>query len=149
MHSGKWHIGPNTTDGTYGIDRIAVGGPHDTFAHLNVDRSKSYNNEPKDEKKIDDAIRLLDFSTTVDKPFFLQIWYGTYMHICICICITRNACSAPSAVLSTDITPYCAVAVSPHGHGRRHSLLLLLVSCKVSNDPQPDHPAAVPGRPFH
>ena len=101
MHSGKWHIGPNTTDGTYGIDRIAVGGNHDdTFARRRGDgetgrrrsnappeptitvtiplgdaRGSRVYTEPKDQQKIDDAIRLLDYSTAVDKPFFLQIWY--------------------------------------------------------------------------
>jgi N-acetylgalactosamine-6-sulfatase len=65
-HFGKWHIGPETKPGTYGIDAVEVsGGGH------RDDRGR-------DAAVYDDAIRFIEANK--DRPFYVNVWGHSTHH---------------------------------------------------------------------
>lgn len=58
-HFGKWHMGPETSPGTYGIDEIIVKG-------------KSENAPGRDDDLVNDAIAFIEKNAT--GPFYVNIW---------------------------------------------------------------------------
>jgi arylsulfatase A-like enzyme len=64
-HFGKWHIGPKTTPGTYGIDAINAG---------NSDAPDRRRRDPRgrDAHIIDDAIAFI--AEHKDGPFYVNVW---------------------------------------------------------------------------
>lgn len=59
-HFGKWHIGPETESGTYGIDTIKVAG------------GSAHNERGRDAVIYDDAIAFI--KTNRDRPFYINVW---------------------------------------------------------------------------
>lgn len=67
-HFGKWHIGPETDKGTYGIDEIGAG---DLPKSRKRDAANSAT-QGRDSKIYDAAIRFLEAHR--DEPFYLNVW---------------------------------------------------------------------------
>jgi len=66
-HFGKWHLGPETKDGTYGIDCIRTG--------EEGDRLRAGRHDPirgRDSPIFDEAIRFIEANK--DGPFYVNIW---------------------------------------------------------------------------
>jgi len=63
-HFGKWHIGPETKNGTYGID-VINGNKRDA-----KDRAK----RGRDAYIIDEAIEFLEANAKKDKPLYMNVW---------------------------------------------------------------------------
>lgn len=59
-HFGKWHIGPETESGTYGIDTIKLAG------------GSEGNERGRDAVIYDDAIAFI--KTNRDRPFYINVW---------------------------------------------------------------------------
>mgnify|MGYP001193924897 FL=1 len=64
-HFGKWHIGPETKNGTYGIDVINGDKRRDA-----KDRAK----RGRDAPVIDGAIRFLEANANTGKPIYMNVW---------------------------------------------------------------------------
>ena len=68
MHAGKWHIGPDPEDGTYGIDTIEM---WDRARRRTVDRSLY----PKDAGIVDNVMGMLEEGSALgEQPFYIQLW---------------------------------------------------------------------------
>jgi arylsulfatase A-like enzyme len=63
-HFGKWHIGPTTTDGTYGIDQIVTG---------KADKGQ-LRKLGRDYKLTSDAIDFLERHKGNRAPFYMNVW---------------------------------------------------------------------------
>ncbi|QGJ72416.1 Cerebroside-sulfatase [Planctomycetales bacterium 10988] len=61
-HCGKWHIGPNETPGTYGIDEIAA----------KPNQPSNSKDQSRDSSLFQAAIEFLE--ANADKPFYLNVW---------------------------------------------------------------------------
>lgn len=66
-HFGKWHIGPQTRDGTYGID--AIGSDDEEEGGK---KKKVADDRGRDANIYDGAIRFIE--THKDRPFYLNVW---------------------------------------------------------------------------
>ena len=66
MHAGKWHIGPEFEDGTYGIDRVVV--------QRQTTRDRAL--YPKDEPLVTTVMGMLEEGSTLpgEQPFYIQMW---------------------------------------------------------------------------
>jgi len=64
-HFGKWHIGPNTTDGVYGVDTVFVDKEDEPRRSRTDDRGR-------DTPIFDEAIRFLEENKA--GPFYVNIW---------------------------------------------------------------------------
>ena len=65
MHAGKWHIGPDDEDGTYGIDSIIAQGQ--------TTRNRAL--YPKDEPLVATVMGMLEEGSTLgEQPFYIQMW---------------------------------------------------------------------------
>ena len=61
-HYGKWHLGPTSTSGTYGIDDVSIVGPR--MGH----------EEGKDVNVFEDAIGFIEANMNSKRPFYLNVW---------------------------------------------------------------------------
>jgi N-acetylgalactosamine-6-sulfatase len=68
-HFGKWHIGPATSPGTYGIDVINAG---------DEERTKRDSERGRDATIYDSAIRFIEEHK--DGPFYLNVWSHSTHH---------------------------------------------------------------------
>jgi arylsulfatase A-like enzyme len=66
-HFGKWHIGPQTRDGTYGID--SIGSDNDEEGGK---KKKVADDRGRDANIYDGAIRFIE--THKDRPFYVNVW---------------------------------------------------------------------------
>lgn len=64
-HFGKWHIGPDEKDGTYGIDSVGVDNDEKLVGRRNDSRSR-------DAHIFDGAIRFIEDNKT--RPFYVNVW---------------------------------------------------------------------------
>lgn len=62
-HFGKWHIGPEDSDGTYGIDTVKV---------IGKSRDKTSGNSGRDDDLYSAAIEFI--RENKDEPFYVNIW---------------------------------------------------------------------------
>src|SRR5262249_42442848 len=68
-HFGKWHIGPETKAGTYGIDTIGADNDEDESG---VKRKRVRTEGCRDAHIYDDAIRFIEQHK--DEPFYVNVW---------------------------------------------------------------------------